>query len=87
MHLYGVLSSMKGRKPRPADQVRFGDVIRVRREALGLSQEELAEGVGCHRNYMGRIERGEQNITLRMMLRISKALGCTAQDLMKQAAL
>lgn len=49
--------------------------------ALGLSQEQLAEGVGCHRNYMGRIERGEQNITLDMMARVAKALRCSISAL------
>ena len=65
----------------------FGDVIRKRRTALGLSQESLAEGVGCHRNYMGRIERGEQNITLDMMVRVAKALECSIKELMNEAQL
>ena len=67
---------MKSKQRIPKHRKRFGDAIRERRTALGLSQEELAEGVGCHRNYMGRIERGEQNITLDMMARVAKALGC-----------
>lgn len=87
LHLYGVLSSVKSNKGRSAEQSKFGDAIRVRREALNFSQEELAENVGCHRNYMGRIERGEQNITLKMMLRVARALKCSVQDLMKDAML
>lgn len=59
--------------------------IRERRTALGLSQEQLAEGVGCHRNYMGRIERGEQNITLDMMVRVARALKCSIRDLAGEA--
>ena len=31
---------------------------------MGLSQEEFAEKVDCHRNFVGRIERGEQNPTV-----------------------
>ncbi len=54
---------------------------------MGLSQEKLAEGVGCHRNYMGRIERGEQNITLDMMVRVTNALNCSARELMAEAEL
>jgi transcriptional regulator with XRE-family HTH domain len=65
----------------------FGDVIRRRRTALGLSQEKLAEGVGCHRNYMGRIERGEQNITLDMMVRVARALKRSIAQLMGDAGL
>ena len=72
---------MEKRNIIPKYRKNFGDTIRQRRTALGLSQEQLAEGVGCHRNYMGRIERGEQNITLGMMVRVAKALRCTISDL------
>jgi transcriptional regulator with XRE-family HTH domain len=71
----------------PEERTRFGATIRERRIALGLSQEELAEMVGCHRNYMGRIERGEQNITLDMMIRVAKALRCRLADVMGDAKL
>lgn len=87
LHLYGVLASVKRRKIIPKPRKSFGDAIRERRTALGLSQEALAEGVGCHRNYMGRIERGEQNITLDMMVRVSKALGSCIADLASDADL
>ena len=62
-------------------------MVRDRRAGLGLSQEQLAERVGCHRNYMGRIERGEQNITLDMMIRVAKGLECTISGMMEEAAL
>jgi len=78
---------MKRRRRIPKQRRAFGDAIRHRRTALGLSQETLAEGVGCHRNYMGRIERGEQNITLDMMVRVARALKCTIQVLMNEAGL
>ena len=84
-HLYDVLARMKSRKHIPKQRRAFGDAMRQRRISLGLSQERLAEGVGCHRNYMGRIERGEQNITLDMMVRVAKALRCTIQDLCTDA--
>ncbi|MBT3194052.1 MAG: helix-turn-helix transcriptional regulator [Verrucomicrobia bacterium] len=71
----------------PKHRTRFGDAIRDRRTVLGLSQEQLAEGVGCHRNYMGRIERGEQNITLDMMTRVAKALKCSIKELMHESRL
>ncbi len=78
---------MKSRKRIPKQRRAFGDAIRQRRTALGLSQEKLAEGVGCHRNYMGRIERGEQNITLDMMARVAKALKRSIAQLMSEAQL
>ena len=52
---------------------------------MGLSQEGLADGVGCHRNYLGRIERGEQNITLDMMMRVATALEWSITQLAKEA--
>jgi transcriptional regulator with XRE-family HTH domain len=52
--------------------------LRVRRE---MTQEDLAfvsrlqgEETGVHRNYIGAIERGEVNVTLRTMMRITFGL-------------
>lgn len=78
---------MKRRKVIPAYRLAFGQAIRKRRIELDLSQELLAESVGCHRNYMGRIERGEQNITLDMMMRVAKALGESVERLVREAGI
>ena len=59
----------------PEHRRRLGNEIRKRRIALGLSQEELAERVDCHRNYVGNVERGEQNATIDMVARFARALG------------
>ena len=52
----------------------FGDNVRALRMKRGLSQEALAELAGLHRTYIGAVERGERNITLRNAERIAKAL-------------
>ena len=44
--------------------------------------EALAEKVDCHRNYVGRVERGEQNLTVEMLWRFADALGCDAASLL-----
>jgi len=63
--------------------VQFGHKVRQRRQSLGISQERLAELAGVHRTYVGMIERGEKNITLRNIAKFAKALGISINELMK----
>lgn len=51
-----------------------GATVRVRRESLRISQEELAERAELHRTYIGQVERGETNISLVNLVRIARAL-------------
>jgi transcriptional regulator with XRE-family HTH domain len=52
-------------------QRNIGRNLRAYRQARGLSQEAFAEVLGVHRTYMGGIERGERNLTLRSVERIA----------------
>lgn len=63
--------------------VALGDVLRAAREKLGLSQEELAHNCGLHRTYVGAVERGEYNLTLISLRRITDALGITVLEAIK----
>ncbi|HEX5526439.1 MAG TPA: helix-turn-helix transcriptional regulator [Solirubrobacterales bacterium] len=49
----------------------IGENLRDYRMARGLSQEAFAEMLGVHRTYMGSVERGERNLTLRSVERIA----------------
>lgn len=60
----------------------LGAHIRLRRKALGLSQEDLAHEVGIDRAYLGRIERGEANLSVLKLAGIAAALRLTAADLL-----
>jgi transcriptional regulator with XRE-family HTH domain len=51
-----------------------GRNLRAHREAKGFSQEAFADELGVHRTYMGGIERGERNLTLKSLERIAERL-------------
>lgn len=53
----------------------FGLNLLAYRKARGLSQEAFADVLGFHRTYMGDLERGERNLTLRSVERIAGRLG------------
>lgn len=51
-----------------------GRSLRALRTERGLSQEQFADVLGVHRTYMGGLERGERNLTLRSLERIADRL-------------
>jgi transcriptional regulator with XRE-family HTH domain len=63
-------------------QRRLGQHLRVRRLEQGLSQEAFADVLQVHRTYMGGIERGERNLTLRSVERIAERLGIDPLELL-----
>jgi len=63
-------------------QQRFGRTVRRLRESRGWTQEELATRSGKHWTYIGGIERGERNPTLRVIVAIAKALSVPSGDLL-----
>ncbi|WP_370587770.1 helix-turn-helix domain-containing protein [Psychrobacter sp. JCM 18901] len=61
--------------------IAFGRRVREARKSKGISQERLAEMADIDRSYMGNIERGEKNITLKKVYDICDALKVDIKEL------
>ena len=61
----------------------LGENIRTHRRNAGWSQEKLAEKANLHRNYIGDIERGEENVSVDTLMRIASALKLRLCDLVQ----
>jgi transcriptional regulator with XRE-family HTH domain len=62
--------------------VSFGLKVREQRKLKQLSQERLALLCNIDRSYMGRIERGEVNITLEKLYELAKVLETSPKKLL-----
>jgi transcriptional regulator with XRE-family HTH domain len=67
--------------------VRLGAAIRARRQSLGMSQEALADHSGIDRSHMGKIERGERNVSILNISKIAAAMACQPSDLLLSAGM
>jgi len=64
-------------------QRNVGQNLRAYREAKGLSQEAFAALLGVHRTYMGGVERGERNLTLKSVEKIAAKLDLEPLELLQ----
>ncbi|WP_159181433.1 helix-turn-helix domain-containing protein [Klebsiella pneumoniae] len=62
--------------------VAIGQLIRNQRTKQKLTQESLALQCGIDRSYMGRIERGEVNLTVEKIYEIASILKVSPKDLL-----
>ena len=60
-----------------------GQNLRAIREARGLSQEAFADVLGFHRTYVGGLERGERNLSLKSVEKLAATLDIDPLDLLK----
>ena len=65
----------------------LGNSIRELRASQGVSQEALALLSGVDRSYVGRVERGDNNVAVLTLCRISDALGTRPSALLRKAGL
>ncbi len=60
-----------------------GRNLRAYRASKGLSQEAFADVVGVHRTYMGGLERGERNLTLKSLEKIAAKIDVDPLSLLR----
>lgn len=78
---------VSGKQDFEGQLVKLGQAIRVMRKAKGMTQETLADAAGVERAHLGKVERGERNVTFLNVLRIAAALGETPSALLGEAGL
>ena len=81
------MARVSGKSDEDGALPKLGGAILARRREVALSQEALADASGIDRSHMGKIERGERNVTLLNVLRIAQALDCSASDLLRRGGL
>lgn len=62
--------------------LKVGQLIREKRKEKQISQEKLALLCNIDRSYLGRIERGEVNITILKLYEIAEVLKVNAKELL-----
>ena len=62
-------------------KIKLDELIRRRREALGLSKSELARRLGVVRTHVGFLERGQHRPSISLIKRLASTLGLDARRL------
>jgi len=65
-------------------KVKFGKKIKKLRLGKGLSQEQLANKANLDRTYIPSIEKGERNVSIIVIEKLSIALDVTIKDLFNE---
>jgi transcriptional regulator with XRE-family HTH domain len=58
--------------------------VRLIRNKIGISQEQLADIAELHRTYIGSIERAERNVSIDNIAKIARALKVKPTDLLSE---
>lgn len=77
----------RGTSFEPEIAIAFGAVIRAERIKQGIAQDQFALRAEIDRSYYGKLERGERQPSLALIMRIARGLGVTASDLIAQTEL
>jgi transcriptional regulator with XRE-family HTH domain len=60
--------------------INLGKQLKKIRKEKGFTQELLAEKVGIHPTYVGKLESGKNNVSIKMLFKISRALKTKLSD-------
>lgn len=60
----------------------LGVRIQQYRKALGLTQEDIADRMGCSLTYISKLENGKASCNLERLFELSNLLKCDAADLL-----
>ena len=71
--------------PVPASQRALGTAVKLRRQELGLSQEQLALRSQLHQRWISNVETGKRNPSYESIRRLAASLATTASDLICRA--
>ena len=77
------LTPKRGTSFDPSVARAFGDVARALRVERGIAQDAFALLANVDRSYFGKLERGERQPSLALLLRIAGALEVSGKDLIE----
>jgi transcriptional regulator with XRE-family HTH domain len=56
--------------------------IRQLRKQYGLLQKQVAEAIGVHPSNYNKIEKGERQLTIEMLVNLSKLFNCSVEEIL-----
>lgn len=59
----------------------LGKNLKKYRLDCGMTQEILAEKIGIHPTYVGKLESGKNNPSVKLLFKVSRALGVKLSDI------
>ena len=80
------MQAKKHKEEKTAEEC-FGQALRERRKEQEMTQEELAFQSGYHPTYIGQLERGAKNPSLRTILSLAAVLNTAGSELVKRVEL
>jgi len=69
----------------PAYQIALGEAVKVRRNELSLTQEQLANETELHQRWISNVETGKRNPSYGSLRRLADGLGLSASELIARA--